>query len=349
MPSPTQTHIEERVSYPVDESRIQRDGHCKKSDNMTPALSIVSPVYRAEPLIPRLVAEIKAAVETLGVSYEIVLVDDASPDDSWAAIEREAAKDPEHIHGVQLSRNFGQHPTITAALSHARGEWIIVMDCDLQDNPVEIPRLWDAVHNREGGPWDGMFTARKNRQDTWFKKFQSRTFARVFNVFTGLQLESESMNYGIYHRRVVDAVLANDDRNRFFALLVRWSGFKLGTVDVAHQGRPEGSSAYTVMKGLRLAIGSIIGYSRGPLVAAIFAGVGMGVIAFCIAAYYGWLWWVEGFEVPGFASLIISIWLVGGLNLLFLGVVGIYVGEVFVQTKRRPHFLVRTQTPSRPD
>lgn len=316
---------------------------------MLPVLSIVSPVYRSAPLIPRLVAEITAAAEPLGVPYEIVLVDDASPDESWAAIAHEAARDPDHVFGVQLSRNFGQHPTITAALSHARGEWVIVMDCDLQDNPEEIPRLWDAVHNRPGGPWDGMFTARKNRQDSWFKKFQSRTFARVFNGFTGLQMASESMNFGIYHRRVVDAVLANDDRNRFFMLLVRWSGFKLGTVDVAHQGRPEGTSAYTLMKGLRLAIGSIIGYSRGPLIAAIFAGLGMGLIAFCIAAYYVWLWWTEGFEVPGFASLIISIWLVGGLNLLFLGVVGIYVGEVFIQTKRRPHFLVRARTSNRPD
>lgn len=311
---------------------------------MTPVLSIVSPVYRAEPLISRLVSEIKAAVELLGVSYEIVLVDDASPDDSWAVIEREAIKDPAQVYGVQLSRNFGQHPTITAALSHARGEWVVVMDCDLQDNPMEIPRLWDAVHNRPGGPWDGMFTARKNRQDTWFKKFQSRTFARVFNAFTGLKVQPESMNFGIYHRRVVDAVLSNDDRNRFFALLVRWSGFHIGTVDVAHQGRPEGTSAYTFLKGLRLAIGSIIGYSRGPLIAAVFAGLGMGLVAFCIAAYYAWLWWAEGFEVPGFASLIISIWLVGGLNLLFLGVVGIYVGEVFAQTKHRPHFIVRSRT-----
>ena len=316
---------------------------------MTPVLSIVSPVYRAEPLVPRLVAEIKAAVESIGVSYEIVLVDDVSPDDSWAAIEREAAKDPAHVHGFQLSRNFGQHPTINAALSHARGEWVIVMDCDLQDNPGEIPRLWDAVHNRPDGPWDGMLAVRKNRQDTWFKKFQSLVFVRFFNALAGIKVDSESVNYGIYHRRVVDAVLANDDRNRFFPLLVRWSGFKLGTVDVAHQGRPEGTSAYTVMKGLRLAIGSIIGYSRGPLLAAIFAGVGMGFVAFCIAVYYAWLWWVEGIEVPGFASLIISIWLVGGLNLLFLGVVGIYVGEVFVQTKHRPHFLVRTRTPNRLD
>lgn len=175
-------------------------------------LSIISPVYRAETIIPELVKQIKAAVESITLSYEIILIEDCGPDNSWGAIERICAQE-QKVKGIKLSRNFGQHYAITAGLKHAKGEWIVVMDCDLQDRPDEIPNLYQKA--QEG--YELVFAQRTARQDTFLKKLSSKVFYTIFSYLTDTKQDSSVGNFGIYHRNVTQAMLSMGDKIRFFS------------------------------------------------------------------------------------------------------------------------------------
>ena len=167
-----------------------------------PLFSIVSPVYRSEELVDELVRRIQASVSPLTEDYEIILVDDRSPDGAWVRIQAHAALDP-RVQGLRLSRNFGQHCAITAGLDRCRGEWIVVLDCDLQDQPEEIPALF--AHAQRG--YDLVLAQRTNRQDSWGQKLLSLLFYRVLSYLTETPQDAAVANFGIYHRRVIAAVL----------------------------------------------------------------------------------------------------------------------------------------------
>ena len=208
-------------------------------------LSVVSPVYRANATVAELVRRIVAATEPITPHFEIILVDDRSPDDSWARIVEAAAREP-RVRGVRLSRNFGQHPAITAGLDRCRGEWVVVMDCDLQDRPEEIPALLAAA--RRG--YDLVLAQRVNRQDSWSRKFLSRLFYRLLTFLTDTPQDPTVANFGIYHRRVIAAVLAMRENIRYFPTMVRWVGFRATYLAVTHAGRTDGRSNYGLNRRL---------------------------------------------------------------------------------------------------
>lgn len=299
-------------------------------------LSIVSPVYRADTLVRQLVSRIKAAVEPLGVSFEIILVDDRSPDNSWEAI-LEQARD-ERVRGFRLSRNFGQHRAITAGLEQCRGEWIVVMDCDLQDQPEEIPALYSHVQLG----YDLVFARRVERQDSWLKRLSSRTFYRLLSYLTETKQDPAIANFGIYHRKVIDSVLAMRESIRYFPTMIRWVGFQSSSITVAHAERPEGNSSYNLRGLINLALDIILAYSDKPLRLTVKLGLAISTAAFVfvlitLARYLlGHSW------EPGYASLIVSIWFFAGLLLSVLGIVGLYIGKTFEQAKNRPIFLIDT-------
>ncbi len=201
---------------------------------MKPLLSIVSPVYLGAPFIDELVRRVKEAAEAVAMEYEIILVNDGSPDNSWEIIERICAQD-EKVIGLNLSRNFGQHYAITAGLVHTRGEWIIVMDCDLQDRPEEIKRL---VKKAQEG-YDLVLARRSQRRDGFIKRLFSRWFYRSLSWLTGIPYDHGVANFGIYRRKVIDAILNMGDSIRYFPTMVVWVGFKKETIDVQHD-RPAG-------------------------------------------------------------------------------------------------------------
>ncbi|GAB3874432.1 glycosyltransferase family 2 protein [Hymenobacter segetis] len=298
--------------------------------------SIVSPVYRADTLVAQLVSRIKAAVEPLGRSFEIILVDDRSPDNSWEAI-LEQTKD-ERVRGFRLSRNFGQHRAITAGLEQARGEWIIVMDCDLQDQPEEIPGLYQEALKG----YDLVFARRVERQDSWLKRLGSRTFYQVLSYLTETKQDPAIANFGIYHRKVIDAVLSMRESIRYFPTMVRWVGFRSGGLAVEHAERSEGTSSYNLRRLINLALDIILAYSDKPLRLTVKLGLAISAAAFgfvliTLARYLlGHSW------EPGYISLIVSIWFFAGLLLSVLGVVGLYIGKTFEQAKNRPIFLIDT-------
>lgn len=299
-------------------------------------MSIVSPVYKGEKMLDELVARITKAVVSITDNYEIILINDCSPDDSWKKIEAQCARDP-HVKGLDLSRNFGQHNAISAGLLYCRGEWVIVMDCDLQDCPEEIPNLYEKA--QEG--WDIVLGRRKERHDKFLKKLSSALFHKVFDWMSGLRTDKAVANFGIYRKCVIEAYNTVPERTRTFPALVAYLGFKTTSIEVRHAERAEGKSSYSFSKLLKLSYDTIISNSNKPLRITVGMGFVMSAFSF-ILALYNVIAKLSGLiQVPGYTTTIFSIWFVGGMILFGLGILGLYIGKTFDQVKGRPFFVVR--------
>ena len=301
-----------------------------------PLLSVVSPVYHGEKMVAELVRRNKESLSAITEDFEIILVNDASPDNSWEAIERECRLDP-RVKGLDLSRNFGQHYAITAGLRYATGEWIVVMDCDLQDRPEEIPNLY---HKAQEG-FDIVYARRAHRKDGFFKRMSSAVFVFVFRLLSGLETDGTIANFGVYHYRVIEEFNKMPERARSFPVLVKFLGFKTGTIDVEHAARAEGKSSYRLPTLFRLAFDVIVSNSNKPLRFAIGLGMGMSFISFLLAMYNIFAKSVGIISVPGYTTTVFSIWFIGGLQLFVMGILGLYLEKVFDQVKGRPLFVVR--------
>lgn len=300
-----------------------------------PAISVVSPVYRAAGLVPELVRQLREVLGAVDPNYEIILVDDGSPDVSWSEILKACSAYTE-VRGIKLSRNFGQHYAISAGLSRARGLRIIVMDCDLQDRPSEIGKLLEKAE--EG--YDVVLARRAVRRDGWFKRTSSKMFYGVLSWLTGVKLDPAIANFGVYSDKVIAAINAMPEAIRFFPTMVQWVGFRTTTVDVEHAGREAGETSYSLRKLLNLALDICLAYSDKPLRIVVGTGFVVSLIGFAFAAYTAVLALEGKIAVLGYASLIVSLWILAGLIIFIVGVVGLYVGKAFEGIKRRPAFIV---------
>ena len=298
-------------------------------------LSIISPVYKAYNMLEELVRRIICSVEPICSEYEIILIDDACPENSWEKIE--AVANANHkVKGIKLSRNFGQHYAITAGLDHATGDWIVVMDCDLQDQPEEIEKL---LFKAQQG-FDIVLAMRENRKDTLLKKTYSKVFYRTLGYLTGTEQDETIANFGIYSKKVVLEIIRLRESIRYFPTMVKWVGFRVAKVPVEHADRVEGKSSYNLKRMLNLALDIVLAYSDKPLRLTIKFGVIISLIAIMMAFYTLIKWLGGGIIVIGYASLITSIWLLTGCILITLGVVGLYVGKTFEGVKNRPLYIV---------
>ena len=298
-------------------------------------ISIVSPVYQAENIVRELVLQIKEALTEFSVEFEIILVNDGSKDNSWDRIITETQQDL-RVKGINLSRNFGQHYAISAGLKYAKGEWVVVMDCDLQDRPDEIINLYNKA--KEG--WDIVFAKRTNRQDKILKRISSKIFYSLFKFISGIESDSSIANFGIYNTKVIKEYNKMEEVARSFPSLVNYLGFKSCSIDVKHSKRHSSVSTYSLATLISLAGDIIISNSNKPLKLAIKLGLVLSLVSFIIA-FYNLISYFLGFIlVPGFTTTVFSIWFVGGLMLTMLGVVGLYVGKIFNQVKGRQLFIV---------
>lgn len=304
-------------------------------EKTAPVISFVSPVYRAEKILDKLVAEIQAAMQLIGVAYEIVLVDDRSPDNSWMVMKKLSENIPQ-VKSIRLSRNFGQHPAIMAGLSQASGEWVVVMDCDLQDQPKEVVKLYQKA--QEG--YEVVLAKRQKRQDSFLKKMSSKLFSVVYSFFTDTHYDNEVANFGIYHKKVIKAILEISDSIKFFPLFVKLVGFNSTSVVVEHAEREEGNSSYSLSKLLSLAFNTIISFSNKPLKLFVKFGIAISMISFLLGMYDIYLTITGQIAVLGYSSIIVSIWFLSGIIITTIGVTGIYVGKIFDQTKNRPTFII---------
>lgn len=314
--------------------------HASVSD-ASPAVSIVSPVYGCKGCLEELVDRISAALTAHGTSFEVILVDDASPDRAWDRICELTAGRP-WLHGLRLSRNFGQHAAISAGLLHACGKQVVVMDCDLQDLPEEVPSLLSAL----GGKVEVALAQRIQRQDGAFKRLGSWGFYHFLGWLTDSSHDHTIGNFGAYSRKVIDTINRMPETDRFFPLLVRWTGFEATYVSVSHGRRDEGRSGYSLRKLLRLALGVAISFSDKPLRLVVKLGLAFALFALFVVGASLWLYFKGNIQVAGFTSIIASIWLVGSAILSSVGVVGLYLGRLFNNAKQRPHFIVAERTGS---
>jgi glycosyltransferase involved in cell wall biosynthesis len=303
--------------------------------NKQPVISFVSPVYKAEKILERLVDEIHKVMLLIGTPYEIILVDDRSPDKSWDVMKQLSREFPV-VKSIRLSRNFGQHPTIMAGLAHAKGEWVVVLDCDLQDQPKEVLKLYTKA--QEG--FDIVLAKRKNRQDSFFKKMTSFVFSKIYGFFTDTQYDNEVANFGIYHSKVIASILEISDSIKFFPLFVKFVGYHSTSIIVEHGPREEGNSSYSLSKLISLAFNSIISFSNKPLKLFVKFGLIISLISFLFGLYNVYLTLTHQIEVLGYSSIIVSIWFLSGIVITTIGVTGIYVGKIFDQTKDRPTYLI---------
>jgi len=301
----------------------------------TPYFSIISPVYRAELLVDLLVETIIKEVTPITEDFEIILVDDGSPDKSWERME-EIARSDKRVKALRLSRNFGQHYAITAGLDTARGEWIIVMDCDLQDKPSEIKKLYNKT--REG--FDIVLAQRIQRRDKFIKRFFSKSFYRVLSYMTGVKQDASIANFGIYHHRAVDAMNLLREPIRYFPSMVSWVGFKKTTVPIEHGAREVGNSNYSFKRLIKLAMDIMLASSDKPLKITVKLGFYISALSFIFAIYTIIRAFRGEIEVIGYASLIVSVWLLSGIVIMLMGVVGLYVGKSFEGIKNRPIYVI---------
>jgi len=298
-------------------------------------ISIVSPVYRAEKILPILVSEINLVMERIGEDYEIILVDDRSPDNSWEVMKVLSSQNSK-IKSIRLSRNFGQHSAIFAGLTKTKGDWVVVMDCDMQDQPKEIAKLYKKA--LEG--YDIVLGQRENRKDKFLKKLTSRLFYKVFNYLSGANFDNNVANFGIYHQKTIKSILDMKDYVKFFSLFINWIGFKSISIPIEHGEREEGKSTYSVGRLFKQAFNVIISFSDKPLRLFINFGLSISVLSFIVGIYYLYLALTGKIAQPGFSSLILSIWFLSGIIISGIGIVGVYLGKTFDQAKGRPTFII---------
>jgi polyisoprenyl-phosphate glycosyltransferase len=308
-----------------------------------PDISIVVPAYGCESCLRALHAQVAAALDAVA-SFELVLVDDHSPQGDWAVIEALAAADP-RVRGVKLCRNFGQHNAIAAGLEHARGRWTVVMDCDLQDRPEEIPRLYAKA--KEG--YACVFARRVARTDGAAKVASSQLFARLHGAVAGFEPDAAVGNFSIVSHRVVRELVRLRESDRNYALQVHWLGFKTAYVDVVHGERHSGQSTYTLGRQLKHAAATVLAQSTRPLYASAIFGLLMAVGAGAIGVWLIVKRLTSDYVVEGWASVMVSLFFLFGVLFLNLGVIGLYLGSVFVELKQRPTFIVERTTFEPPD
>ncbi len=302
-------------------------------------LSIVSPVYKGEKILEELVLRIHNSVSKITDSYEIILVDDFSPDKSWQKIV-EISKKNKNVFGFKLSRNFGQHYAITAGLNQVTGDYVVVLDCDLQDQPEEIEKLF----NESQKGFDIVLARRYERKDSIYKKTISKLFYKTLSYLTGTKQDATVANFGIYSKQVINEVVKLEEKIKYFPTMVKWVGFSTSFVNVEHASRSEGKSNYNLKKLLNLALDIVLAYSDKPLRLIIKFGLSIALISFAMVVYVLYEKVTGKVSVSGYASLIISIWFLSGCLLTTLGVVGLYIGKIFEGVKNRPSYIIEKST-----
>lgn len=297
-------------------------------------ISIVIPVYGSKNILPELHERIDAVMQRLQVTFELIFVNDASPDGAWEVIRELAAKDS-RVRGINLSRNFGQYPAMTAGLRASRGEWIVVMDCDLQDQPEEIEHMYRKAH--EG--YDVVVGSRQERHDSFFRLLVSKFFYSTLTYLSGTFQDRTAANFGLYRRCVIEAVLSLPEHMRYFSVMVRWVGFRTTSIPVKHGTRKGGRSGYSIRKLTSLAIDIILAYTEKPLRFIIK----FGAVVALVAGVYLLIVLASSFitNTDQLLQIIIgTLWFTFGLLSTMLGVIALYLGKTFDECKRRPVYII---------
>jgi glycosyltransferase involved in cell wall biosynthesis len=299
-------------------------------------LSIVAPVFREAAVLPELCARIRAAASGITEDFEIVLVSDGGNDGSWPVIADLAAAD-RRIKGINFTRNFGQHLAISAGLDACDGDWVVVMDSDLQDRPEVIPDLYAKA--QEG--YEVVFVSRTNRPESRIYQLAARLFHRIFRVLANTKYDPAHGNFSIISRRVVERYRSMGETLRFYGGIIDWLGFERASIEATHGERFAGQPGYNLQKRAGLAAQIILAHSDRPLHFSVLFGL---IISLWSGATGSYMiirsLFFKQYSVEGWTSLMVSVFFMGGIILLVLGIVGIYIGKIFNEIKGRPLYVV---------
>ena len=298
-------------------------------------ISVVIPVYGCRAALTELYRRLVQSVSKITNEFEIILVNDNCPQNSWEVIEELCAND-KRVKGIELSRNFGQMRAILAGLDYAVGEWIVVMDCDLQDRPEEIVRLYEKA--MEG--YDVVFARRKERRDNPIKVFLANQFYKVYRFATEGNYDGAVCNFSIVKKNVIGNYCRMREQHRGYVMYIRWLGFRQTIIDVEHDARYEGKSSYSLKKRIDMAIELLT--SQSDKILKLFVSFGFVMSISASLAIIGLIIYHYTAQVAvGWTSLIATNVLIGGIIIVVIGIVGIYVGNIFMQTKDRPLYVIR--------
>jgi len=308
-----------------------------------PEFSIVIPIYNEEENIPELYRRLTAVMEALcdqekpeKNAYEILMVDDGSRDGSWDLIKELHEKDG-RVKGICFARNFGHHMAITAGLDHVKGRAVVLMDGDLQDPPEEMPRLLEKF--REG--YDLVYGIRQQRNDHLFKKITSYIFWWILRRFSDVDIPRGQTMLRIMSRRLVAALNEMREQARFIHGMMAWTGFKTATLEVRHSPRMKGKSKYNIPRMFRLAFNAVTSFSAVPLKFATYMGLTSSFFSFLAGLYFVYKKICYGIPVTGYASIIVAVFFVGGIQMLVLGIIGEYIGRTYQEVQKRPLYILK--------
>lgn len=304
-----------------------------------PLVSVVSPVYGCRDCLKTLCDIVASTFEASNMEWELILVDDRSKDDSWPLIN-EIARRNQHVRGIRLSRNHGQHIAIWAGMREARGQWVAIIDCDLQDDPRIIPMLLETAKVEEV---HAVVVERGAWNDSFFRRIASRSFYRLIDILAGVRLKNVG-NFGIYSRKMVDSLLLFEEQEVFLPMMVALTGLDQTTYRWQRSNRMFDDSSYNLSRLLHLAAAIVIRFSDRPLKLSVVAGLSISFISAVISFILVLRWLYAAYTVPGWTSTILSVWFLSGLILATLGVHGFYIGRIFGEVKKRPRIIIATKT-----
>ena len=301
-------------------------------------ISVISPIYNAENIVEELSLRLAEAIEPITSHYEIILVEDGSPDNSWGKIESICAA-KSNVIGVKLSRNFGQHYAITAGIFESTGDYVVVIDCDLQDDPKYIA---DLVKKAEEG-FDIVYTTKQERKHSLWKNITASIFNTVFNwlIDNNKQLSASKGvgSFSLMTRQVVDAYKSMGDYKRHYLMILRFLGFPSSSIEIEHKDRYEGESSYTFRKLVSHALDGIVAQSNKLLRITIVLGFFISLVAVLSGLFIVIQALINNFA-PGWASTIVVVLFIGGLTISSVGVAAIYIGNIYEQVKQRPLYFI---------
>ena len=305
--------------------------------------SVIIPCCNEEEVLPQLFQRLTAVAATWAMDYEIICVDDGSPDRTWELLKLQNAKDF-HWRCLSFARNFGHQVAVSAGLFHATGDAVVIIDADLQDPPEQIARLIEKW--REG--FQVVYAVRTKRDDAILKQFLAWGFYRLLSKAVPFNVPADSGDFCLLDRRVVEVMNALPERNRYLRGLRAWSGFRQTGLEFERHARAAGAPQYTFKKSFRLAMDGVFSFSTVPLRLATYLGLIVSFVAFSGALFtlcqkiFAKQFAAIGLEPgPGFPTVVISILFLGGVQLICLGILGEYLGRIYDEVKGRPHWIIQ--------
>lgn len=299
-------------------------------------ISVVIPVYGCPEALPELYSRLVAVLEGMQIEFEIVMVDDSCPMGSWATVQDICMKD-KRVKGIHFTKNFGQGCAVTAGVAASRGNWIITIDCDLQDVPENIPDLYNKV--LEG--YDVVFVRRTKRKDPFITQQWAKLFHKAFCYMTEVNYDFDLATYLIASRRAADKFLESKDRGRDFGMYLMWLGYKHTFMEFEHGERHSGESSYSFIKKVKTAVGDMTSFSNRVLYIPIYLGLLSAAVSLIYIVYVFYRFFALGTDPEGWSTLAAAVFLFGGMILSTLGIMGIYLGNIFDMNKDRPLYVVQ--------